>query len=220
MMSKQVKSKERVQKHAEVFTNISEINAMLALVDNECTNIESTFLEPACGNGLFLLEVLKKKCLIVKSKYSKNFLNYEKYLVLAVSSIYGVELLEDNVEECRKKLFNFLDNEYKSVLKKNTNLDVLKTFEYILKKNILCGDALSLKNNQNKPIVFSEWKLVHGSKLKRRDFEFDNILRKSANYINKSSTFSNSFEIVEFFIPSPIKDFRPVNYSEVWKVED
>ena len=105
-MEKQVVSKKRVSDHGEVYTRKREVNAMLDLVKQETERIESRFLEPACGTGNFLSEILERKLHIVELRYGKNQLDYERYAVLAISSIYGIDILEDNVLECRKRLFD------------------------------------------------------------------------------------------------------------------
>lgn len=98
----QVKSKKRVTNHGEVFTSEREVNAMLDLVKQETERIDSRFLEPACGNGNFLAEVLRRKLAVVEAKYKKSQLEYERYAVIAISSIYGVDILEDNAQECQR----------------------------------------------------------------------------------------------------------------------
>lgn len=111
----QVKSKKRVADHGEVFTNEREVKAMCDLVSDECNRIESRFLEPACGNGNFLAEILSRKLAVCKRLYKKSASDYEKYSFLAVSSIYGVELLNDNAQECRERLYKIWESDYKSV---------------------------------------------------------------------------------------------------------
>lgn len=101
----QIKSKKRVADHGEVFTSEREVNAMLDLVKPETERIDSRFLEPACGNGNFLAEVLRRKLAVVKERYAKSQIEFERYAVLAISSIYGVDILEDNAVECRNRLF-------------------------------------------------------------------------------------------------------------------
>ena len=108
--SKQVKSRNRVTDHGEVFTAEREVNAMLDLVIHETERIESRFLEPACGNGNFLSEILSRKMRVVEQRYGKNQLEFERYSVVAVGSIYGVELLSDNAKECRERLFIIFNN--------------------------------------------------------------------------------------------------------------
>ena len=102
----QVRSKKRVTDHGEVFTNDREVNAMLDLVKHETERIDARFLEPACGNGNFLAEVIRRKLNVVEQRYSKSQIEWERYAVIAVSSIYGVDILEDNAQECRERLFN------------------------------------------------------------------------------------------------------------------
>ena len=105
MGKEQIKSKERVTEHGEVFTNEREVNAMLDLVKDETERIESRFLGPACGDGNFLIEILRRKLAVVKRQYGRSRSDYEKYSILALSSIYGVDIMEDNAAECRKRLF-------------------------------------------------------------------------------------------------------------------
>ena len=142
-LEKQVRSKQRVADHGEVFTGKREVNAMLDLVKQETERIDSRFLEPACGTGNFLVEVLRRKLQVVQSRYKRNQLEYERYAVVAVSSIYGIDLLQDNVEECRKRLFDIFDEQYKALYKGKCKNACKKSVELILGKNILCGDAIS-----------------------------------------------------------------------------
>lgn len=113
----QVKSKKRVADHGEVFTNEREVNAMLDLVKHETERIDSRFLEPACGNGNFLAEVLRRKLIVVDSRYSKSQIEWERYSVIAVSSIYGVDILEDNAKECRDRLLGIYTDWYSKKFK-------------------------------------------------------------------------------------------------------
>ena len=138
----QVKSKKRVADHGEVFTAEREVNAMLDLVKQETDRIESRFLEPACGDGNFLAEILRRKLAVVKKQYGKNPHDYEKYAVVAVSSIYGVELLTDNAQECRARLFDIWDQEYSTNCKKIASDECRDAVRFILKRNIHCGNAL------------------------------------------------------------------------------
>ena len=119
---KQTKSRQRVRDHGEVFTNEREVKAMCDLVKDETERIDSRFLEPACGDGNFLAEILTRKLEIVKRKYKKSALDYEKNAVLAASSIYGVDILIDNVIACRERMFKIWDKEYKAVCKKNATI--------------------------------------------------------------------------------------------------
>lgn len=155
---KQVKSRERVVERGEVFTAEREVKAMLDLVNKECERIDSCFLEPACGDGNFLVEILKRKLAIVKSKYKEDPFEYEKNTVLAVCSLYGIDIMLDNVQECQKRLFSVWDKEYTSVCKENN--EIKENVRRILKKNIVCGNTISKMcvdedgNDTTEPIAF------------------------------------------------------------------
>ncbi len=184
-MAKQVKSKQRVADHGEVFTAEREVNAMCDLVADECLRIDSRFLEPACGDGNFLAEILTRKLDVVIKKYKRNPVDYEKNALLALGSIYGVELLMDNVQACRDRLFKIWDKAYTKSVKKADRKDTVRvSAKYILEKNIICGNALSLHqvdaNGQDteNPIIFSQWAFVTGPMMKREDYTFEELLTK------------------------------------------
>lgn len=220
-MTKQVKSKQRVADHGEVFTAQREVNAMLDLVKQETERIDSRFLEPACGDGNFLAEILRRKLAVVKANYRKSPTDYEKYAVVAVTSIYGVELLQDNVDECRKRLFEIWDKEYTANCKSEANEQCRKSVQFILSRNILCGNALSLKQvdsnggDTDEPIIFSEWSMVSGSMMKRRDYRLDEMLD---GHTKQTSLFMTDWEYDEetqAFIPKPIKEFSLTDYRRL-----
>jgi|SRR5699024_5792546 len=197
----QVKSKERVSDHGEVFTHEREVNAMLDLVKQETERIDSRFLEPACGNGNFLAEVLRRKLNVVTSRYNKHQRDFERYAILAVSSIYGIDLLLDNVEECRQRLFEIFEDSYRTLFKDDCREDYLKSVKFVLSRNIIHGDALTLKQKGlvDDPIIFSEWSLVHRDKIKRRDFTMNTLLDNQP--MDEPNLFSDLGE--EAFIPTP-----------------
>jgi hypothetical protein len=214
--SKTIKSKKRVADHGEVFTAEREVNAMLDLVKHETERIDSRFLEPACGTGNFLVPILERKLALVKSKYSKSQLEFERYGVVAMSSIYGVDILEDNVQQCRERLFSIFDDVYTSLYKNKCKALCTDSVRFILSRNILLGDALSLKTvgNKSEPIVFSEWSLVTGSQIKRRDYTFaDLISSEGANVGLFSMGMSDSGN--PFFMPTPVKEFPLCNFLDI-----
>ena len=180
---KQVKSKKRVADHGEVFTNEREVNAMLDLVKHETERIDSRFLEPACGNGNFLAEVLRRKLKVVDQRYGNIQMDWERYAVIAVSSIYGVDILEDNAKECRERLYTIFDDFYTSLFKDKCKEECRRSIRFLFDRNILWGDALDFTNPSTKqPIVFSEWSAVNGSMLKRRDYMFKFLVEKSHQF--------------------------------------
>lgn len=209
----QVKSKQRVADHGEVFTAQREVNAMLDLVKQETERIESRFLEPACGTGNFLVEILKRKLTVVKNRYAKNQIEYERYAIIAISSIYGVDILQDNVRTCRGRLLEIFTHYYLNNYKKEIKPEFLRAAEFILSKNILWGDALTLKTPelQPKPIVFSEWSAVNGSFIKRRDYTLANLLQSQP--IDGLNLFSDLGD--QAFIPTPVGDFPLTHFLKL-----
>jgi len=212
-MEEQVKSKKRVADHGEVLTGKREVNAMLDLVQSETERIDSRFLEPACGTGNFLAEILERKLCVVEARYGTSQLDFERYAILAVSSIYGIDILEDNVRQCRRRLFGIFDLIYLRLFKNKTNDNCRESVRYILERNIIHGDALSLKTagDNPRPIVFSEWSPVNGSLLKRRDFTFHGLLEQAS--MKELPLFSDLGEDV--FIPTPEKEYPPTHFLEV-----
>ena len=228
-----IKSKQRVAERGEVFTGEREVKAMCDLVKQETERIDSRFLEPACGDGNFLAEIIARKLAIVKKLYKRNAYDYERYSVLAMTSVYGVDILKDNAEECRARLFGIWDNDYKEVCKKQISEETRAAVKYILEKNILCGNALTLvcvDENQcdlpDKPIIFAEWSLLAGTKLKRRDFRLDVLLK--ANDKPKTSgqlslldvppdlqPYISINPVTKEYMAEPIREYPPVHYRRI-----
>lgn len=209
----QVKSKKRVTDHGEVFTNEREVNAMLDLVKHETERIDSRFLEPACGNGNFLAEVLKRKLAVVTERYGKSQIEWERYAVIAVASIYGVDILEDNAIECSERLFNIFSKAYLNIFGTNSKVELIKTIKFILEKNILWGDALDFTNPiTKKPIVFSEWSFINENMVKRRDFVFKFLVEKTHQFTMFNDE-GNTGAIDE-----PVRDFPPTHYLKLGQI--
>lgn len=219
MPEQQIKSKERVSEHGEVFTAEREVNAMLDLVKPETERIDSRFLEPACGEGAFLTEILRRKLAAVKNRYGKNAADYERYSVLAVTSIYGVDIQADNAAICRANLYEIWNEEYSAAVKAQANDDCRKAVKYILSKNIVCGDALTLLDKNGEPIEFAEWSFVTPTLIKRRDYRFDELLNGHEQQINLFVDGWEYDEETKAFIPAPICehtlcDYRKLGYGD------
>jgi hypothetical protein len=216
-MEKQIVSKKRVTDHGEVLTGKREVNAMLDLVKQETERIESRFLEPACGTGNFLTEILERKLRVVEARYGKSQLEYERYAILAVSSIYGIDILEDNAQQCRHRLFGVFEWDYTRLFKSRAKNECREVVRYILERNIIWGDALDLKKvgEHPQPIVFSEWSLVNASMIKRRDFTFHGLL--SHEGVRETPLFSDLGEDV--FIPKPVREYPLFHFLKVANAE-
>jgi len=214
-MEEHVISKQRVADHGEVLTGKREVNAMLDLVRRETERIESRFLEPACGNGNFLTVILERKLAVVEKRYGKSQLDFERYAVLAVSSIYGIDILEDNIRDCRDRLFEVFDAVYSRMFKGDAGDKCREAIRFILERNIIWGDALDLRTCDvpQRSIVFSEWSPVNGSMLKRRDFMLTYLLEKP----RQASLFSDEGDVAD--INEPVKEYPPVHFMEIVHVQ-
>ena len=234
MSDVQVKSKTRVADHGEVFTAQREVNAMLDLVKQETERIDSRFLEPACGDGNFLAELLQRKLAAVKARYKKSPADFEKYAVVAVTSIYGVDILQDNVQACRARLFDIWDGQYTENCKGECREDCRDAVRYILTRNILCGNALTMRrvdargNDTGEPIVFSEWNMVTGSLIKRRDYRLDALMGEvntpgdggQLSMFDAAANAADSLRLdpeTKAWIPKPLREYPLVAY---WRVQD
>ena len=221
---KHVISKQRVADHGEVLTGEREVNAMLDLVKQETERIDSRFLEPACGTGNFLAEILRRKLAVAATRYGKAHLEYQRHAVIAVSSVYGIDILEDNVHACRERLFGVFDDEYTRLFKKKGTEACRETVRYILGCNIVWGDALTLKTvgEAPAPILFSEWSLVRGSMMKRRDFSFRGLVEGADT--KRGSLFSGLGEVSDLgedvFIPNPEREYPLTHFLEVACVDE
>lgn len=211
----QIKSKKRVSEHGEVFTNEREVKAMLDLVKKETDRIESTFLEPACGDGNFLAEIIVRKLAAIarsrKPNYKKDQPAYEKALLVAVGSIYGIDIMQDNVKECVARLYKIICEEYEKRFKDSYSEDVEHCVRFILSRNIVCGNALDMKDYKGNPIKFSEWKNPFNGWINRKEYAFEDLLEKGDEALPLSDT------QVPYYIPKEIKDYGNIDYRKVYE---
>ena len=199
--TRQIKSKARVAAHGEVFTAEREVNAMLDLVANECLRPDSRFLEPACGDGNFLSAILKRKLAELRRKYKKSTRDYEKQSIVAISSLYGVDILNDNVIACRERLFSIWDEAYTDHCPNDASDEVRNAAKFIIQRNIINGNALTLMcvdadgNDTSAPIVFSEWTLINGTQMQRSDYTMADLLTYNDTSMNDGM--GNLFALTE-----------------------
>ena len=224
-MNRQIISKQRVADHGEVFTSEKIVNAMLDLVKQETERIDSRFLEPACGTGNFLTEILRRKIDKVEMTYRRSQPEFERYLVLAISSIYGIDILQDNIAECRQRLYVMADERYTALYKRRTKAGMRRTLRFILKCNIIWGDALTLltAGPDRHQIIFSEWAFpLNDSRIKRRDFVFAELL--PGGHPNPPDLFSKdvlrSDEGKKVFIPTETYSHPLVHFLELGETHE
>lgn len=227
MAEKQIKSRERVAEHGEVFTNEREVNAMLDLVKQETERVDSRFLEPACGDGNFLAEILRRKLAAAKKratpprKKTPDPFAFEKQSVIAVGSIYGVDLMADNVTACRERLYAIWADAYERVCRDETSDACRAAVRFILQRNIVCGNALTLMRVDEKqqdtaePVVFSEWTLpFNDTRVQRKDYTFAELLEAREIEADIARTGQMSFfanedgEVEPTFLKQYIFDYR------------
>lgn len=215
--SRQIVSRQRVANHGEVYTNEREVNAMLDLVKQETERIDSRFLEPACGNGNFMVEILRRKLSVVSRCYKANIGEWEMYAISAVSSVYGIDILKDNVEESRKRMLDVFVFAYRQVTS-TPSQKVIDVAEFILSKNILWGDALSLMtvDEEKRPIAFSEWTFIGNGNVKRRDYELAQLMQCTP--MEGPNLFSDLGD--EAFIPTPTKEYPVIHFLKLSDNED
>ncbi len=171
-----VKSKQRVADHGEVFTPAWMVEAMLDLVKDETGRIDSRFLEPACGSGNFLVQVLLRKLAAVELKYGRSDFERRHYALLGLMCIYGIELLPDNMAECRANLLEV----FAEYLGLDPEDDLYRAAANVLAHNLVQGDALTMRAHDGQPITFAEWGYLGKGRFQRRDFRFDSLTQSSA----------------------------------------
>lgn len=171
-----VKSKQRVADHGEVFTPDWMVEDMLDLVKDESQRIDSRVLEPACGSGNFLVPVLARKLVTVQLRYGKSEFEKRHYALLGLMCTYGIEILEDNAQECRDNLAEVF----------NTFLGIDESDEWaraaraVLAVNIIQGDALTMKVPSGKSITFAEWGYLGKGMYQRRDFRYSDLTYRAS----------------------------------------
>ena len=202
-----IRTKQRVAEHGEVFTPPWLVDDMLNLVNGEVDRIDSRFLETACGSGNFLIRILQLKLAAVQAKYGKSEFEKKHYALLGLMCIYGVELLADNIAECRQNLMSIF-SEY---LDLNRSDDMYRAALSIISDNLVHGDARTMRTDKDEKIMFPEWGYIGKGKFIRRDFRLD-ALSQSSNYRSEAALFAHYGKHVSFI---PTKTYPPMSVDEL-----
>jgi len=202
-----IRSKKRVADHGEVFTPKWMVDAMLDLVKGETERIDARFLEPACGSGNFLVPVLQRKLVAVEFKFAKSDFNKRHYALLGLMCCYGIELLADNIEECRANMLEVLS----AYLRLTPEDDLYRAASHVLAANLVHGDALTMKTAQGEPISFAEWGYIGKGKFQRRDFRLD-VLTGASAFNAEGSLFAG---LGNHEIFKPTKTYPPVTIKDL-----
>lgn len=202
-----VKSKQRVADHGEVFTPLWMVEAMLDLVKDETERIDSRFLEPACGSGNFLVQILARKLAVVELKYGRSDFERSHYALLGLMCIYGIELLADNIAECRANVLEIIAD----YLDLDQSDEIYRAASYVLSQNLVHGDALTMRTHGGRAITFAEWGYLGKGKFQRRDFRLATLTQSSA-FSAEGSLFAN---LGKHEIFTPERTYPPVTVSEL-----
>ena len=202
-----VKSKQRVADHGEVFTPPWMVEAMLDLVKGESERIDARFLEPACGSGNFMVQILRRKLAAVELKYGKSDFERRHYALLGLMCIYGIELLADNIDECRANVLEVFAN----YLQLDETDDLYRAASYVLQQNLVHGDALTMRDHHGQAITFAEWGYLGKGKYQQRDFRFD-VLTGATKFSEEGSLFA---ELGKHEIFTPVKTHPPMTVREL-----
>ena len=202
-----IKSKQRVADHGEVFTPAWLVEAMLDLVKEETERIDARFLEPACGSGNFLVVILQRKLAAVELKYGKSAFERQHYALLALMCLYGIELLADNIAECRANVLEI----FADYLKLDETDDLYRAASYVLSLNLVHGDALTMRTHAGQPITFAEWGYLGKGKFQRRDFSLA-TLTLASTFSAEGSLFAH---LGKHEIFKPTKTYPPQTVAEL-----
>jgi len=200
-----VKSRQRVADHGEVFTPRWLVDDMLDLVRAETERIDSRFLEPACGSGNFLVPVLERKLAAVQARHGRSDFEKRHYALFALMCVYGIELLPDNVAECRDNLAAVLAR----FLGQNAGIEWHRAALAVLTVNVVQGDALKMTDAAGEAILFPEWGYLGRGKYQRRDFRFDDLTQRASASVG----LFGAFEEHEIF--TPIKTYPGMTVQEI-----
>ena len=203
-----IKSKKRVADHGEVFTPPWMVEAMLDLIKGETERIDSRILEPACGSGNFLVPILKRKLAAVELKYGRAA-DFERhhYALLALMCLYGIELLADNIAECRANMLEALSD----YLGAKAGHYFHRAASHVISQNIIHGDALTMRTAEGGPITFAEWGYLGRGKYQRRDFRLD-VLAGMLGFAEEGSLFAN---LGKHEIFTPVTAYSPMTMREL-----
>lgn len=203
----QVKSRQRVSDHGEVFTPAWMVEAMLDLVKGETERIDSRFLEPACGSGNFLVQIMRRKLAAVELKYGKSDFERRHFALFGLMCMYGIELLPDNIFECRANVLDIFA-EYLGI---DETDELYRAAHYVLSQNLVHGDAMKMLTHEEQPITFAEWGYLGKGKFQRRDFRLE-TLALTASFSTEGSLFAG---LGKHDIFTPIRTYSPVTVSEL-----
>lgn len=238
-----IKCKLRVQKHGEVFTPKNIVERMLNTpeIRETCKSLTKTFLEPSAGEGAFLIAILEKKLEKVIEEYNNDLIQFENYSLFALTTLYGVELLEDNAQTCVMNMFQMYYDIYQEQVQYHNGKPkkkVLDSAKQIISSNIRQGNFLTRKTLDGKALVFSEWhpvnmrKTTKNIRIQRTEYTLDeiyeNVKKESGMTIHRKKQNQEQLNMFAFLEEEDVeivtelgKDMKytVVKLTDVYKVE-
>ena len=202
-----IKSKRRVADHGEVFTPPWLVEKMLSLVKGETERIDARILEPACGSGNFLVPILQRKLASVELKYGRNAFERRHFALLALMCVYGIEVLPDNIAECRANLLEV----FAQYLQLHEADELYRAASHVLSLNLIHGDAMTMRGDHGQPIRVVEWAYLGKGKFKRRDFRLD-VLTGMSSFREEGSLFA---QLGKHEIFLPVAEYPPMTVREL-----
>lgn len=222
MGNRLTKSKQRIMEQGEVFTPKKTVNCMLdkSEIKTMINSLTTTFLEPSAGEGAFLVELLKRKLRYAKSKYSDKKDLQNKFLQ-ALSTLYGIELMEDNVKILvMNMVITFRDMYLKTFGQEEQKSNVLESAKVIISANMIQGDALTRKTATGSPIIFSEWEPINKNIVQRREYTFDDIVESKCS-TGKIEKYYEQLNLLVNFENKPdelnTKKYIPVQWPDIYQ---
>jgi hypothetical protein len=209
-----IKSKKRVADHGEVFTPPWLVEKMLDLVQGETERIDARFLEPACGSGNFLVPILQRKLAAVEVKFGKSDFEKRHYALAGLMCCYGIELLDDNIAECRANMLEV----FADYLGLNEASDLYRAASFVLSLNLIHGDAMTMRDTDGSPIAVIEWGYLGKGKFQRRDFRLD-VLTEMAGLTAEGSLFAGHkahdiFTATKTYAPMTVTELAGLGANE------
>jgi hypothetical protein len=204
-----MRSAERIRDLGEVFTPEAIVDSMLELLQD--INYASKFLEPGCGNGNFLEKILSSKLEIVSrlpevknSLRSGNLDEFEFKTIIALSSIYGIDIDSLNISEAKERLIALLISWYTKLSKNAPSENFLNNVESVLDKNIILGDLIAAPGK----IEIYQYSELPSQRIKRRVFLFTQLI------FPEDEVFEDN-DMLFGHVPNQLRDYPPISYKEL-----
>lgn len=222
MSERIIKSSDRVKNMGEVFTPKKTVDYMLdqSEIKEKVNSLTATFLEPSAGEGAFLVEILKRKLNYAKAQ-SQTTKEMQNNFLLILSTLYGIELMEDNIEMLVMNMNNvFRDMYFNTFETEDQSTKILKSAQTIISANMSQGDALTRKTATGKPIIFSEWKPIGKNKVQRTEYTFDSIVEGGGPL----GSVQKQYEQMDLFTEDNsesndenVRHYLPVKWEDIYK---